>query len=82
MGRFTRESTGGPMADELSVLRHEMANVINGLAGMTELLRSSQLSPEQLHWLGAIEESAEQARFLLRCAAANAGPGWCSRGWR
>ena len=62
------------MADELSVLRHEMANVINGLAGMAELLRSSQLSPEQLHWLGAIEESAEQARFLLRCDAADAGP--------
>ena len=69
------------MADELSVLRHEMANVINGLAGMAELLRSSQLSPEQLHWLGAIEESAAQARFLLRCAAVDAGPaaGRCAK---
>lgn len=65
MGQFKGTSAVVGASGELSMLRHELANVVGGLAGMTELLKSSPLEPEQLHWLEAIEESAAQAHFLL-----------------
>jgi len=74
MGQSSSRKSVVASVDALSVLRHEMANVINGLAGMAQLLRSSQLSPEQLHWLDAIGESTKQARFLLRYSS-RGGPG-------
>lgn len=52
-------------APDLSVLRHELANVLNGLSGMTDLLRSAGLPPEQERWLDAIEQSAKQIQFLV-----------------
>jgi two-component sensor histidine kinase len=69
-------------ADEIAVLRHELANVLNGLAGMTKLLKSSALGPEQTGWLDAIEGSADQMRYLLRHSGAGSGltaPGNVSR---
>ena len=50
------------------MLRHELANVINGLTGMAGLLKSSGLKPEQERWLEAIEQSAAQLHFLVRAA--------------
>lgn len=55
-------------AADLAVLRHELANVLNGLSGMTDLLRSAGLGPEQERWLDAIEQSAKQMHFLVRSA--------------
>lgn len=52
---------------DLSVLRHELANVLNGLSGMAGLLRSAGLPPEQERWLDAIEQSAQQMKFLVHC---------------
>lgn len=57
---------GGPAADRLTVLRHELANVLNGLAGMARLLKTSNTDAEQEHWLEAIDSSIVQMRFLLR----------------
>ncbi|MEE4218758.1 MAG: HAMP domain-containing sensor histidine kinase [Xanthomonadales bacterium] len=65
---------------DLSVLRHELANVLNGLTGMAGLLRSAGLPPEQERWLDAIEQSAQQMQFLVHsemqpggeCVAADA----------
>jgi len=65
MGQFKQTRVPAGVSSELSMLRHELANVVSGLAGMTQLLKSSRLEPEQLHWLEAIEESTAQARFLL-----------------
>lgn len=67
MGQISGYSeTGGTAADPLAVLRHELANVLNGLAGMARLLKSSSPDPEQEHWLEAIDSSVGQMRFLLR----------------
>ena len=57
------------------MLRHELANIVNGLAGMAGLLKASGLAPEQQRWLDAIEESAAQMRFLLRSGGCAAAPG-------
>lgn len=60
---------------DIAVLRHELANVINGLAGMAGLLKASGLAPEQQRWLDAIEDSAGQMQFLLQssgCLATHA----------
>ena len=65
MGQFKQTRALVGASSEISMLRHELANVVSGLAGMTQLLKSSRLEPEQLHWLEAIEESTAQARFLL-----------------
>lgn len=46
--------------DELSVLNHELGNVLNGLSGMAGLLRDSGLTAEQGRWLEAIEQSGRQ----------------------
>lgn len=60
-----KDSAAG-VSEEVAVLRHELANVIDGLSGMTRLLRSSGLGPDQSCWLDAIEGSAEQLRHLVR----------------
>lgn len=46
--------------DELSILNHELGNVLNGLSGMAGLLRDSGLTAEQGRWLEAIEQSGLQ----------------------
>ena len=46
--------------DELSILNHELGNVLNGLSGMAGLLRDSGLTVEQDRWLEAIEQSGRQ----------------------
>lgn len=63
------ERTAVPAAHELSVLRHELLNVLHGLTGMTGLLHRSGLTSEQLGWLEAIRQSVDQAAFLVRAAA-------------
>lgn len=44
---------------------HELGNVLNGLLGMTRLVRDSGLNTEQDRWLRAIEQSGRQLRRLL-----------------
>ena len=46
--------------DELSILNHELGNVLHGLSGMAGLLRDSGLTAEQGRWLEAIEQSGRQ----------------------
>jgi anti-sigma regulatory factor (Ser/Thr protein kinase) len=49
----------------LAILGHELGNVLNGLLGMTELLRDARLNPEQDRWLRAIEHSGRQMGQLI-----------------
>ena len=49
----------------LDALGHELGNVLNGLLGMTQLLRESGLGPEQARWLGAIEHAGRHMHRLL-----------------
>lgn len=59
----------------LDVLRHEFANVLNGLCGATGMLRATRLNPDQERWLDAIESSVTQMAFLIRTShRAGAGP--------
>ncbi len=46
-------------------LGHELGNVLNGLLGMTRLVRDSGLNAEQEYWLEAIEQSGRQLRSLV-----------------
>ena len=46
-------------------LGHELGNVLNGLLGMTRLVRDSGLNAEQERWLRAIEQSGRQMRWLV-----------------
>lgn len=50
------------------VLEHELANVLNGLNGMVQLLQSSGLNGEQRRWLTAIEQSGRQLHRLVEYA--------------
>lgn len=68
MGQSSNHAnTAVSTVSELSVLRHELANVLNGLSGMAGLLRSAGLPAEQERWLDAIEQSAQQMHFLVHC---------------
>jgi len=46
-------------------LGHELGNVLNGLLGMTRLVRDSGLNAEQERWLRAIEQSGHQMQRLV-----------------
>ena len=50
----------------VTVLGHELGNVLNGLLGMTELLEESGLDADQRRWLEAIRMSGEQMHALIR----------------
>ena len=58
----------------MAMLGHELDNVLNGLLGMTQLLRESGLSPEQDRWSCAIEQSGRQLRRLVATFRSGAGP--------
>lgn len=49
----------------LSVVSHEFRTPMNGILGMTDLLRSSSLSKEDLEFLDVIEKSGEQLLHLI-----------------
>ncbi|MBT8049057.1 MAG: HAMP domain-containing histidine kinase [Gammaproteobacteria bacterium] len=55
-----------PANHDVAVLGHELANVLNGILGMAELLGNSGLSAEQQRWLGAIENSGRQMQALIQ----------------
>ena len=56
-----------PDVDQLMAeLDHELGNVVNGLLGMTRLVRESGLSAEQDYWLEAIEQSGRQLGRLAK----------------
>jgi hypothetical protein len=56
---------GSDAADPVRVLAHELGNVLNGMLGVTELLRSLDPRPEQEHWLNALEQGGLQMSRLL-----------------
>lgn len=62
---------------EMAVLGHELDNVLNGLLGMSHLLRESGLNAEQERWSRAIEHSGRQMQRLV--ATFRAGPGPADR---
>ena len=62
---FDRSEASGIAVEQFAVLRHELANVLNGLAGMAKLLKSSSEDSAQEHWLEAIDSSVGQMWFLL-----------------
>jgi hypothetical protein len=49
----------------MAILGHELGNVLNGLLGMSGLMRESNLSAEQDRWLRAIEHCGRQMSFLI-----------------
>jgi len=61
-----------PTHQGVAELGHELGNVLNGLLGMTRLVRDSGLNAEQERWLRAIEQSGLQMQWLVdafRCEA-------------
>jgi Histidine kinase-, DNA gyrase B-, and HSP90-like ATPase len=58
----------------MAMLGHELDNVLNGLLGMTRLLRESGLNPEQERWSRAIEQSGRQMHRLVACFRSGPGP--------
>jgi hypothetical protein len=62
----------------MAMLGHELDNVLNGLLGMTRLLRESGLSQEQDRWSRAIEQSGWQLRQLV--STFRSGPAPADRG--
>lgn len=58
---------------DMALLGHELDNVLNGLLGMSHLLRESGLNPEQECWSRAIEHAGRQLRQLV--STFRAGPG-------
>jgi len=58
-------STIFPDDHSVTMLGHELGNVLNGLLGMAELLGDSGLSAEQGRWLTAIEHSGRQMQSLI-----------------
>jgi len=65
--------TAFPVNQDLFMLGHELGNVLNGLLGMTELLRDSRLNAEQDCWLQAIEQSGRQMRMLIESIGGSEG---------
>jgi len=55
-----------PVSDQfMAEVGHELGNVLNGLLGMTRLVRDSALNTEQDRWLKAIEQSGRQLGRLV-----------------
>ena len=54
-----------PDDHSVTMLGHELGNVLNGLLGMAELLGDSGLNEEQDRWLTAIEYSGRQMQSLI-----------------
>jgi len=54
-----------PDNHSVTMLGHELGNVLNGLLGMAELLGDSGLNEEQGRWLTAIEYSGRQMQSLI-----------------
>jgi anti-sigma regulatory factor (Ser/Thr protein kinase) len=75
-GIHTRDGAERPGA--AGELGHELGNVLNGLLGMTELLRQEALRPGQDRWLRAIEQSAMQMRRLVDALAEADRPGFAT----
>lgn len=50
-------------------MRHELLNVLQGMAGVTRQLQLSGLTGEQEKWLEAMQRSVDQADYLVRAAA-------------
>jgi hypothetical protein len=63
---------------DMALLGHELDNVLNGLLGMSQLLRESGLNAEQERWSRAIEHAGRQLRRLV--STFRAGPGLADRG--
>jgi anti-sigma regulatory factor (Ser/Thr protein kinase) len=62
------------VAAESDFLRHELANVLHGLAGMTRLLKSSHGDADRRRWCEAIEQAARQACSLLMDRGGSTAP--------
>ena len=62
-----RKDSDSPLVIHQGVaeLGHELGNVLNGLLGMTRLVRDSGVNAEQEYWLRAIEQSGCQMRRLV-----------------
>lgn len=65
MKDFEDSSSQLSMNQGMAELSHELGNVLNGLLGMTQLVRESALTAEQDRWLRAIEQSGQQLRQLV-----------------
>lgn len=65
-GRIHLRRENGPnAADPERVLAHELSNVLNGMLGITEMLRQRDPRPEQERWLNALQQGSLQMGRLL-----------------
>ncbi len=55
---------------DMVMLSHELGNSLNGLLGMTGILRDSGLNAEQDRWVTTIEQSGRQMHALIAFAGA------------
>lgn len=66
MGQDSQFFEAAATAADPDILRHELANLLHGLAGMTRLLKTSTAGADHERWCEAIQQAAEQACALLR----------------
>jgi hypothetical protein len=74
MKEAKRNTPSTAEGQSLAILGHELDNVLNGLLGMTRLLRDSGLNAEQDRWSRAIEHSGRQLRRLVSAFRASEEP--------
>lgn len=77
MKRPDQSDPGMGVEQHMAMLGHELDNVLNGLLGMSRLLRESGLNAEQERWSRAIEHSGRQLRRLV--SNFRSGPGLAER---
>lgn len=64
--KFNVVYSSGPQIRQSAELSHELANVLNGLLGVAELLGESGLDTDQRRWLEAIVHSGWQMHALIQ----------------